>query len=69
MKHENWNCLRCGHDEFEIDQMQATGGLFAKLFDVQNKHFMTVSCERCGHTEMYRVSTSSISDIFDFFTQ
>lgn len=69
MQHPNWKCLRCNHDEFEMDQMRATGGMFAKIFDVQNKHFLTVSCQRCGHTELYRASRSSLSDVFDFFTQ
>ena len=32
-----WKCIKCGNSEFENDQFQATGGNFAKIFDVQNK--------------------------------
>ena len=30
-------CQKCGCDRYESDQFQATGGNFAKLFDLQNK--------------------------------
>ena len=46
--------------------MQATGGNFAKLFDVQNKKFTTVSCTACGYTELYRAVGSAGWDIADF---
>ncbi|MCE2502302.1 MAG: hypothetical protein J4G13_15825, partial [Dehalococcoidia bacterium] len=44
-------CAKCQHTEFETDEFRATGGNFAKLFDVQNKKFTTVSCKQCGYTE------------------
>ena len=43
-----WQCPKCGNDQFEQDEFQATGGNLAKIFDVQNKRFITVSCTRCG---------------------
>ena len=30
-------CPKCGCTQIESDQFQATGGNFAKLFDVQNR--------------------------------
>jgi len=69
MQHENWNCAKCGHNEFETGTFRATGGNFAKIFDVQNKRFSTVSCMRCRYTEVYRADTSKLMNIFDFFTQ
>ena len=68
MKHEKWSCPKCSNDEFETDIFQATGGTFAKLFDVQNKKFTTVSCTRCQYTEIYKADTSRLGNIFDFFT-
>ena len=35
----NYTCIKCGCQEFESDQFQATGGNIAKLFDIQNKKF------------------------------
>ncbi len=59
-------CPKCGNKQYESDQFQATGGNFAKLFDVQNKKFITLSCIQCGYTELYRAQTSTGMNILDF---
>ena len=61
-----WQCPKCGNDQFEQDEFQATGGNFAKLFDIQNKKFVPVSCVQCGYTELYRAQTSDGWNILDF---
>lgn len=61
-----YKCVKCGCEEFESDQFQATGGNFSKIFDVQNKKFVTVSCKKCGYTELYRSSTTAGMNIIDF---
>ena len=62
----DWKCIKCGNTEFEKDQSQATGGDFSKLFNVQNKKFITVSCTNCGYTELYKAETSAGMNILDF---
>lgn len=62
----DWRCSKCGNTENEMDQMQTTGGNFAKLFDVQNKRFITVTCTRCGYTELYKAESSAGMNILDF---
>lgn len=59
-------CPKCGCTTYTSDQFQATGGNFAKIFDVQNKRFITVSCNRCGFTELYRAQTDDGMNILDF---
>lgn len=59
-------CAKCGCREYETDQFQATGGNFARLFDIQNKKFITVSCKNCGYTELYKASGDKEMDILDF---
>lgn len=59
-------CPKCGCQHYEHDQFQATGGNFAKLFDIQNKRFITVSCANCGYTELYRASGDGVMDVLDF---
>ena len=61
-----WQCPKCGNDQFEQDQFQATGGNLAKIFDVQNKRFITVSCTPCGYTELYRANTDTGMNVLDF---
>ena len=37
MEKRQYVCPKCGCTEYEADRLQATGGNFAKIFDVQNK--------------------------------
>lgn len=67
MEKQQYICPKCGCREYEADRLQATGGNFARLFDIQNKRFVTVSCCRCGYTELYRQMESSGMDVLDFF--
>ena len=59
-------CPKCGNRTYETDQFQATGGNFAKIFDIQNKKFVTVSCTHCGYTELYKAQPSDGWNILDF---
>lgn len=68
MEHRNYTCPKCGNRHFETDEFRATGGMFTKLFNIQNKRFTTVSCSKCSYTEIYRAESSTIGNIFDFFT-
>lgn len=68
MQHPNWSCPKCANTEFETDRFAATGTGFAKIFDVQNKKFSTVTCTRCRYTEIYKADSSKLGDIFDFLT-
>lgn len=63
-----WECPKCQGTSYETDRFAATGGGFSKIFDVQNKKFNTVSCTNCGYTEIYKASTSTLGNIFDFLT-
>lgn len=66
MEKQQYICPKCGNTHYEADQFQATGGNFAKVFDVQNKKYATVSCTQCGYTELYKRMNSQGWDIFDF---
>lgn len=68
MENRKYICPKCGCDRYETDQFQATGGNFAKIFDIQNKKFITVTCCHCGYTELYKSQTSEGWNILDFFT-
>ncbi len=67
MNNQEYICPKCGCREFETDQIQTTGGNFSKLFDVQNKKYVTLSCRNCGYTELYKAQSSTGMNILDFF--
>ena len=66
MEKMQYRCPKCGGGEYVSDQFQATDGTFAKIFDVQNKKFITISCRSCGYTELYRAETDGAMNILDF---
>lgn len=68
MQHKNYSCPKCANRTFKTDQIQATGGTFSKLFNIQNKKFTTVTCERCTYTEFYKTDSNGLINVFDFFT-
>lgn len=66
MDKKQYICPKCSNTSYESDQFQATGGTFEKLFNVQNKKFITISCSKCGFTELYKDETSTGLNILDF---
>lgn len=66
MEQRQYVCVKCGCHHYESDQFQATGGNFAKLFDIQNKKFITVTCCDCGYTELYKQPESTGMNVLDF---
>ncbi len=69
MRHNNWQCTKCNHDEFETGEIRVAGGFWSKIFDVQANKYSAVTCERCGFTEFYKGSSSTLGNVFDFFTR
>lgn len=67
MQHENWKCAKCSNRQFETDQFSATGGFFTKFFNIQSKKYTTLSCTQCGYTEMYKIDSSTLGNVLDFF--
>ena len=65
-KTKGYICPKCGHTSFKRGEMRATGGFLSKLFDIQTKRFITISCKNCGYTEFYATDSSTLGNIFDF---
>ena len=66
LKQKSPKCAKCGHRECMVDEFRATGGILTKLLDIQSKRFTTVSCSQCKYTEIYRVESSKLGNVFDF---
>jgi predicted nucleic-acid-binding Zn-ribbon protein len=58
-------CPKCGGTATETDEIATSGTGFSKLFDVQNRSFVVVSCADCGYSELYK--GQSTGDAIDFF--
>ncbi|ELZ48535.1 hypothetical protein C463_00680 [Halorubrum californiense DSM 19288] len=58
-------CPKCGGTEAETDEIATSGTGLTKLFDVQNRKFLVVSCAECGYSELYKGQSSG--NAIDFF--
>lgn len=58
-------CPKCGSEGTETDEIATSGTGLTKLFDVQNRKFVVVSCANCGYSELYK--GQSTGNAIDFF--
>ena len=69
MQHRNWQCQKCKCSDFYVQEVRATGGIFARIFDIQNRKFSAIICDNCTFTELYKTKSSAIGNVLDFLTQ
>ena len=64
-----YKCSKCGNTEYDSGEIRATGGFWTKIFNIQNRKFITLSCKKCGYTELYsKAGAKTAENILDFFT-
>jgi hypothetical protein len=69
MKHKAWDCKKCGNKSYDEGEIRVSGGFWSRIFDVQNKKFISISCQKCGYTEFYKKGVSTSGNVLDFFTR
>jgi len=48
--------------------IRTTGSGITRFLNVQNQKYNTVSCTKCGYTELYRLDGGGLGNILDLFT-
>ena len=67
-KEMNWDEFKATKDTKGKMACIITENETGKIFDIQNKKFTTISCGRCGYTELYKATSSTGWNILDLFT-
>lgn len=66
---QQYSCDKCQGAEFKAGEIRTTGSGISRFLNLQNQKFNTVSCTRCGYTDVYRMDASGkIGNIFDILT-
>lgn len=52
-------CQKCRHQEYTLGSMKVASDGFMAIFDIEDRGFTTVSCQRCGYTEFFRTDEAS----------
>ena len=64
-----YKCSKCGNTEYDSGEIRAAGGFWTKIFNVQNRKFITLSCKKCGFTELYnKAKARTAENVLDFLT-
>ena len=59
-------CAKCANTTYVSGKISTTGGILTKIFNLQSQKFITVSCLKCGYSELYKTATSGIENVADF---
>lgn len=68
MVEQYFECAKCHSHESETGQLRTTGSGLSRFFNIQNQKYTTVSCTKCGYTELYKLDGSGVGNLVDFFT-
>jgi uncharacterized protein len=50
----NFTCIRCGNTQYALDEFCAPRNYLAGMFSLHTMKFTTLSCSRCGYTEVFK---------------
>ncbi len=70
MNRNRFTCAKCQSRQYNSGEARTTGGFWSKIFNIQNRKFITISCQKCGFTEFYdqKGATSTVENILDLLT-
>ena len=60
-------CPKCKGTEFDAGELRGSGGALSAIFELQNRRFSYVSCNRCKYTEFYRAELNELQHVLDLF--
>lgn len=67
MRTTRFECNKCQSHQHTSGEVRTPGGFWSKIFNIQNRKFLTVSCQKCGYTEFYHQDGKRTAEnILDF---
>ena len=64
-----YSCEKCKNSSYEQGKISTTGSGLSKFLNMQSNNFTTISCTKCGYTEIFKGKKSgALSSIFDVLT-
>jgi hypothetical protein len=68
MKTSKYHCPKCGKSGYDTGEIRVSGGFWTKIFNIENRRFVSISCKNCGYTEFYnKARAKSAENVLDFF--
>lgn len=64
-----YTCPKCGNKQYEIGEMWTIGSIWTRMFEVHNRRFTYITCQKCRYTELFKVSMKNIGEVFNFLAK
>ena len=64
-----YTCQKCGNKQYEIGEIWAVGSFWTRIFEIHNRKFTFLSCQKCKYTELYKVPQKNISEIINLLAR
>jgi predicted nucleic-acid-binding Zn-ribbon protein len=61
-------CPKCGSKNYKAGTIWASRSIIAKLFDIQDRRYTTVTCSVCQYTELYHLPPKRLSEVLEYTT-
>lgn len=69
MAKTSYICEKCKSVECRTGEIRTTGAGISRFLNLQNQKYSTVSCSKCGYTELYRMDGGGVAgNILDVLT-
>ena len=64
-----FSCSKCQNSSYNTGAIRTTGSGISRFLNLQNQKYNTISCNKCGYTEIYRTDGGGVAgNILDLFT-
>jgi len=60
-----YTCPKCGNKQYETGEIWTVGSVWTRIFEVHNRRFTFVACEKCKYTELFKVPLKNIGEVFN----
>jgi uncharacterized protein len=61
-----YTCPKCGNKQYEIGEMWTIGSFWTRIFELHNRRFTFIACQKCRFTEFYKIPQKSIGEVINF---
>jgi predicted nucleic-acid-binding Zn-ribbon protein len=58
-------CPKCGSKNFTTGTIWASRSIIAKLLDIQDRRYTTVTCSVCQYTELYHLHPKRLGEVLE----
>jgi predicted nucleic-acid-binding Zn-ribbon protein len=60
-----YTCPKCGNKQYETGEIWTVGSIWTRMFEVHNRRFTFLTCQKCKFTELYKVPLRNFGELYN----